>query len=50
MSGQWEVVGKKRNKTTKLNAQKPPKDVIKNNVANTPKIEDVCKLNIFLTN
>lgn len=47
MSGQWEVVGKKREKTNKQIPQKVVKDVKKNNVSNIPKIEDVCKLNIL---
>lgn len=43
MSGQWEVVGKKRDKVNKQNPQKPTKENKKNNVVNPPKIEDVCK-------
>lgn len=53
MSGQWEVVGKKRDKPNKQNPQKVVKDVKKNNVVSMPKIEDVRKLftrlNISLT-
>lgn len=49
MSGQWEVVGKKRDKLTKQNPTKLTKDTRKNHVINTPKIEDVCKLLLLFT-
>lgn len=43
MSGQWEVVGKKKDKVNKLNLQKQPNNAKKTKVLNGPSVEDVCK-------
>lgn len=45
MSGQWEVVGKKKDKNAKLPAGKSAKDVRKKQLPHQPKLEDVCELN-----
>lgn len=43
MSGQWEVVGKKKDKAPKQAPQKVAKETKKKNIISSPKIEDVCK-------
>lgn len=44
MSGQWEVVGRKKDKSTKLAVQGVSiKDGKKNNNPKAPKVEEVCK-------
>lgn len=49
MSGQWEVVGKKKDKNNKQVPQKlNPKESKKKNVVNDMKVEDVRKYNVFI--
>lgn len=44
MSGQWEVVSKKKEKTSKGSIQTNGKDIVKNKAQTlNVKIEDVCK-------
>lgn len=45
MSGQWEVVGRKKDKNSKLPVQAVTniKDGKRNNHPKAPKVEDVCK-------
>lgn len=48
MSGQWEIVGKKKEKNNKQPPQKiNPKENKKKNMIADTKVEDVCKYNFF---
>lgn len=49
MSGQWEVVGKKKStKDNNVPISKKPEN--KKNPASTPRVEEVCKLKIKYPN